>query len=108
MNKIKEKKFLEQTIKEIENDKQTILTTFWFSPLIWLISAIIFNIIILAFEKEIINVFVVITLSALIGCVIGFIIFAQTALKDFPYIKKYINKDKIKKRIEELNNAITK
>ena len=99
----KEKLILTSLLTRVENDKPILFMRAWFNPVLWVVSAIIILTLLQLSESERINTLVVIFVSSLLGVAIGFVSLLQSNIKQWPYIKKHINSESIKTRINELN-----
>ncbi len=102
MNGNKEAKALEGLLEKLESDKQGLLMRSWFNPLFWFVCAIILLSSFSYYEQQN-EPLILIASSIIVGILIGAISIAQNGEKSWPLLKKHINTDSVKSRINELN-----
>ncbi len=102
MKKAKEVKLLEALIKKVEKSNPSIVTKIWFNPVLWLVCAVTF-LFLFQLNLKINSSLLLAVGSALVGAVIGAIIIVQNSEKTWPTVKRYIDIQAMKERINDIN-----
>ncbi len=102
MKNNKELKLLEDVLEKISTDKKSIILRGWFSPILWLICTLMI-IVLLKVHDILNNPVIIIFTSAALGIIVGIVSFLQIAEKNWPIIKRHINTESVRKRIDEIS-----
>ena len=103
MDENKEKAFLENILSDVELEKRSVLTRWWFNILLWIVSTIIFVFLLRAHEQGLINTLTLLIVSSVVGVAVGVVIIIQSSDKNWKFLRQHINKGSVKLRIEELD-----
>jgi len=97
-----EKKNLQNILKSIETEKVHLYNKVWFDPVLWFICAGAFVSLAKLHENNV-NIYIIIVCSALVGLVFGIVVILQISNESWLHIKKHINVQSIKDRINEIS-----
>ncbi|MDH5731072.1 MAG: hypothetical protein OEZ58_18980 [Gammaproteobacteria bacterium] len=104
MNPIKEKRYLNRVLEKFDSNKRPIYIRTWFNFVLWVPTGLLIATGIRLFEKGIINIWFILIGSLFIGGLFGIFSIIQLSEKYWPFIKEHLNKDSIKRRLDELDS----
>ena len=102
MNEKQELRFLKSIIKMQQTKKLPVYFNGWFNFVIWIFVGAVFLIGKRAYDSGEVNAIVILCVTLIIGMLLGFYLIYKESYRQWPYLKPYINTDKVKERVDEL------
>ena len=102
MGNIEEKKYLQFIIKKLDSNKKHPIATFWAAIILWVLLVLIIMGASILNKLGIINVGVLLVITAIVSGLVGCILMMRYSEKYWPYMKNHIDKNSILERINEL------
>jgi len=103
MNDKREKKILACYLKRLNENKKPFITSFLFKLIIWLSIVVVLAALLQLHKTGDVNIIILLLVSMLAGCVLGFVVLMRSEYKQWQYIKPYIDRNSIEERIRKLN-----
>jgi hypothetical protein len=102
MSPTQERKLLNELIKKLDPQGNGVLGSRLFLPALWVCLVVAFTLMFQLANRGLLSEPVLLVVAALIGTLVGWVLFYVTALKQWPVLRQHIDRASIEKRLQEL------
>jgi len=102
MTPLEEKKLLIELIKRLDRPGARMLEGRFFLPAIWIVLVSMFTLMFQLASRRLMSEPLLLVVAVLIGTFIGWILFYLAGIKQWPVVRRHIDRASIEKRLQEL------